>query len=364
MHVVRGLGAALAVTALLAACGSPSSASGGTPTASGASQTNGTSSATASLASLYQKAKQEGQVVWVVGASVSTFQPVVQAFEKKYPGITPKLLTIPTPEIAAKIITEEAAGQVSMDLANGRFDTMGPLLSKGLVVPITNAMQLGVSSSHVLLNGDLLRDYDFVNGWEYNTNLVKTAQLPHSWTSLLAPMWSAGKIVLTAQGSLGGAEANVLTGKWTMSQYESYVKKLKAQKPQVDANGPTALNTIASGRAELGAVPLVLLAQQHQQGAPVGVAPVGTVISLASGTFIPKGAKDPAAAELLSLFLASQGAASAWNQMGYGLSTPCSASYVAQQLCNAHVKVLQDTLSLNSKLTQLEKINNQLISAP
>ena len=86
---------------------------------------------------LYEAAKKEGQVVWYTSLIVNqAVRPLVEAFNKKYPGVEVKYARGDSGPNAIKVINEARAGRVEGDVFDG-IATTAPLLKAGLVEPFT-----------------------------------------------------------------------------------------------------------------------------------------------------------------------------------------------------------------------------------
>ena len=82
---------------------------------------------------LYEAAKKEGQVVWYTSLIVNqAVRPMVDAFNKKYPGIEVKYNRGDSGPNAIRVINEARAGKVTSDVFDG-IATTPPLLKAGLV---------------------------------------------------------------------------------------------------------------------------------------------------------------------------------------------------------------------------------------
>ena len=82
---------------------------------------------------LYEAAKKEGQLVWYTSLIVNqAVRPLVEAFNKKHPGIEVKYARADSGPNAIKIMNEAQAGRPQSDVFDG-IDTTPPLLTAGLV---------------------------------------------------------------------------------------------------------------------------------------------------------------------------------------------------------------------------------------
>src|SRR3954463_5821693 len=88
-------------------------------------------------AALYEAAKKEGEVVWYTSLIVNqAVRPLVEAFNKKYPGIAVKYARADSGPTAIKIMNEAQAARPQSDVFDG-IDSTPPLLNAGLVEPFT-----------------------------------------------------------------------------------------------------------------------------------------------------------------------------------------------------------------------------------
>jgi ABC-type Fe3+ transport system substrate-binding protein len=82
---------------------------------------------------LYESAKKEGEVIWYTSLIVNqAVRPLIDAFNKKYPGIGVKYSRGDSGPNAIKVINEARAGRVEGDVFDG-IATTPPLLQAGLV---------------------------------------------------------------------------------------------------------------------------------------------------------------------------------------------------------------------------------------
>src|ERR1700674_5250273 len=74
-------------------------------------------------AALYQAAKREGEVVWYTALIVTqAVRPLIEAFNKKYPGIEVRYARADSGPTAIKIMTEARAGKVQSDVFDELFN--------------------------------------------------------------------------------------------------------------------------------------------------------------------------------------------------------------------------------------------------
>src|SRR6266702_90242 len=84
---------------------------------------------------LIEAAKKDGEVVWYTTLVVTQIvRPLVQAFEKKYPGIKVSYTAAPFQEVATRIVNEGRAANVKADLFDGGA-TFYPINAAGFAAP-------------------------------------------------------------------------------------------------------------------------------------------------------------------------------------------------------------------------------------
>lgn len=364
-----GLAVLSLAATMLSACGSTASsnsAAAGTTTSStpNSQNTQGTTSSgpTASLATLYNKAKAEGTVTWEVGSPVTQYKPLVDAFEHQYPGITVNMINVQGTQVAGQVISE--GSKIDYTLITTSAGDVVPLINDKLVAK-EDWTKYGIPSTKVVMDGYLLHVYDFAIGWFYNTQKLAKAAAPQSFTQVIKSTWQGDKVGINAQ-DVFAIEGNYVDGTWSKTKYIEEVRAMKAQNwPQVLA-GATLLQDVASGQYELG---LTALAQipifVKTKGAPLAIAPISPITAQIESPVVLTNAHHPAAAELLAVYLASKPAEKLWSTtIGRGLLSPCTASYLAQMVCKAGAKVdYIRTLAQAQRYQEALTLNKQVFKA-
>jgi iron(III) transport system substrate-binding protein len=274
------------------------------------------------LSALYAQAKKEGSVNLSVETSTTSYAALIAGFDAKYPGINVSMVDTPDPELASTIISQADTGNLQVDLALGRPEEIGDLVSRNLIAQ-PNWATLGIANSQILLGDRLVKDSDFVTGVVYNTNLVSKADAPKTWRDLLLPKWSGGKIAVDGE-STNGFESELVSQAWTQNEYVGYLKKLHAQKPLVIYSAAPLLSALAQGQAAIGLAPLTIVSALIAKGAPLAVAPIQPLVTSPDSIFVLRHAAHPAAAELLAAYLGSDAAKTEWRTGGWTDATPAS----------------------------------------
>ena len=257
-------------------------------------------------AALYEAAKEEGSVTWYTGLiPEQVVVPLKKKFESKYPGVDLKYFRAGSDEIAAKILTEARAGKPASDVWDGAHAAEA-LKEAGAAE--------AYESPHLADHPEELRDTDgywaavniYVKGIAYNTDMVKSEDVPKTFDDLLDPAWK-GQMAWTPEAT-GGADfiGNVMN---TMGEEAgtAYVDKLGDQDINVvQVSSRELLNQVVSGQ-----YPIVLqvfnnhVALDAASGAPVGFSPLTAASKQLNPLGLTAGSKHPNAGRLLVDYLLS-----------------------------------------------------------
>lgn len=323
----RGLMAAvLAAGLILAACGS-----------TGGSNSN-SQSQNVSPSSLYQDAKKGGSLTWLGQFSESQAAPIIQAFEKQYPGIDIKYSDVKPTEAMTQIQVQEHARNVQVDVAGVTGTNAPDLLNLKIIDDTLPLAKLGVAKEATAFNPGLINDFSIGDYIVYNTSKVTPADAPKSWTDLVDEKWK-GKLAVDGRGSFLNSFYNSGQGDKGLD----LARKLAATKPSYQANLEQVLAAVASGQYAVGtAVISQVLTAQHA-GKPIGIARVAPVNMDQHWLYVPKGAPHRSAGALFSSWMVSKEGQAALAQSSNSrvpLTTQCpgSGGPAVQSLCDNQIK--------------------------
>lgn len=209
----------------------------------------------------------------------------------------------------AKVLTEITAGSPpSYDLLQQNVFASGlPLYAAKALEPIPwRELFPWITEKDLVWNGQAaLFETQFVLP-EYNTKLVKPADVPKSWDDLLDPKWK-GKLSVLVYPDPWALLAQ--PSGWGKEKMFAYLKKLLQLNPKI-GRFPEVHTWVVSGETPMAwgnQRERGVLAQQ--KGAPIDfAAKIDPIIGWPVANVVPKGARHPNAAALLaSVFLTEAG---------------------------------------------------------
>jgi len=209
---------------------------------------------------LYEAAKKEGQLVWYTSLIVNqAVRPLVEAFNKKYPGIEVKYARADSGPNAIKIMNEAQAGRPQSDVFDG-IDTTPPLLTAGLV-------ERYVPSATDKYPAELK---DPAGRWNalvvyfltpaVNTSIVPTSERPKTPQDLLHPRWK-GKIAWsTVPASGSGVYVGSVLQTMGEEQGMAFLRALAKQDIiNVDATNRAILDQVIYGQYPMGSASSIIM---------------------------------------------------------------------------------------------------------
>ncbi len=252
--------------------------------------------------------QKEGEVAWYSTLIVNQIlRPMVDAFQKKYPGITVHYSRSTNSDVALKITNEARARRVQADVFDGT-NSIYPLLEARLVAAYAPKSAVGYPAELKDPGGLWTAMNLFFLTAAYNTSQVKPADVPQTYADLLDPKWK-GKIAWTNDPTPQGPPGFIHNILATMGEQQgmAYLKKFAAQEPVfIPASQRVVLDKVIEGD-----YPLAVMTFNHHstisaaQGAPVQwikMQPLSESVNLIG---IVKDAPHPNAARLLEEFILS-----------------------------------------------------------
>ncbi|HSF56506.1 MAG TPA: extracellular solute-binding protein [Candidatus Binatia bacterium] len=198
-----------------------------------------------------EAAKQEGKVI-VYGAQVpQAMKPLHAAFEKKY-GITVEYWRGDSTKVSERALTEWRAGKPGFDVVEGNRGVQLIMRDEGL-------FQKFIPPSSEKFPAQFREKDGMITPWRvlpisilYNTDMVKSGDLPKTFDDLLSAKWT-GKITMP-DPTRHTTTAQFL---WNLSKFKGdkwldFVRAFAKQKPLLVESLATVPNTIIKGEAPVG----------------------------------------------------------------------------------------------------------------
>ena len=198
-----------------------------------------------------EAAKQEGKVN-VYGAQVpQAMKPLHAAFEKKY-GITVEYWRGSSTQVSERALTEWRAGKPGFDVVEGNRGVQLIMRDEGL-------FQKFIPPSSEKFPAQFKEKDGMITPWRvlpisilYNTDMVKTGDLPKTFDDLASPKWT-GKITMP-DPTRHTTTAQFL---WNLNKFKGdkwldLVKALAKQKPLLVESLAPVTTTIIKGEAPVG----------------------------------------------------------------------------------------------------------------
>ena len=198
-----------------------------------------------------EAAKQEGKVV-VYGAQVpQAMKPLHAAFEKRY-GIAVEYWRGDSTKVSERALTEWRAGKPGFDVVEGNRGVQLIMRDEGL-------FQKFIPPSSEKFPAQFKEKDGMITPWRvlpisilYNTDMVKSGDLPKTFDDLLNPKWT-GKITMP-DPTRHTTTAQFL---WNLSKFKGdkwldFVRALAKQKPLLVESLAPVTTTIIKGEAPVG----------------------------------------------------------------------------------------------------------------
>jgi len=258
---------------------------------------------------LLEGARKEGQVVIYSAMIVNqALRPLLDSFNKKYPGVRASYWRGDSEDIAAKLAAESRARNLGVDVVEGTG--VGELVIQGGLVqpfftPEIKSIPENLRDPRQLWVPTRLSYFSIA----YNTRLVPPDRVPKTFEDLLDPQWK-GKISWRI-GSSSGTPLFItnLRMAWGEDKAMAYFRKLADQKIVNFGSGSarTLVDRVVAGEY---AIALNIFAHHPiisaAKGAPVNSQLMNPVATTTATAAIPKGVRRPHAALLLVDFIISK----------------------------------------------------------
>ena len=274
---------------------------------------------------LIDAARKEGQVVWYSGLIVNQIvRPLVEGFEKTYPGIKVQAGRLTSSEAALKIMNEARAGKPQADIFDGTA-LVFRLTTAGVVEPYRPASAAGFPEGRIAGDGTWTALNLYVMTAAINTDTITDKDAPKTLADLLDPKWR-GKIAWTNDPTTAGPPGFIGGVLTSMGQDKGmeYLRKLAGQKiVNVPAAQRVVLDQVIAGQYSIG----LMTFNYHSvisaaDGAPVRWVAMEPAIELPNPGGLVKNAPHPNAGKLLLDYICSPEGQAVFREANYIPANP------------------------------------------
>jgi iron(III) transport system substrate-binding protein len=329
-------------TTAAAPAGSPAvAASPGASPAAGAQPAGGASTTAAApkpaaedLNALYEEAKKEGSFNFYATLNTQNGQPVIEKFQKKYPGVKVNY-NRQTSEKLEEVMTQEAkAGKMSWDVVEVNEDVLLRLIDAGYIGTYVPSAAAAFPDNLRDPKGMWVSDRVNAQTPSINTSLTKPDETPKTWDDMTKPAW---------KGRVAVEEGNVLLftaqkEEWGKDKALAFWKAIAANEPQIRSGNTMTAQLLAAG--EFAAAVNIYSGETErlrQQGAPTKVVAVDPVFLQLQLVSIGAKAASPNAAKLFINWLLGDEGQASYNEVGILPARPDMFKKGAEYLGDARI---------------------------
>lgn len=251
-------------------------------------------------------AAKPGNIIWYESSPENQAQKIAAAFHKRFPALTLQhIRDTGGNSIGARVVQESLGGTRTADVITSGASTMRPLAARGLLRTL-DGKSLGLSAELAPTPYGIVTTAVFYV-IIYNTDEVSPADAPKQWADLLNPKWD-GKIAIWVRGEGQGA----LSKAWGVDKVADYVGKMNALHPNLLQSTFPLAQQIAAGESEVGFTLYHSAQPALRSGAPIKVVVADPVPAGLLYSEVPAKAQNPDGGLLLSLWLATDEGAKAY----------------------------------------------------
>jgi iron(III) transport system substrate-binding protein len=252
-------------------------------------------------AKLIDAAKKEGKLVWYTSTNVTESKPLLDDFEKLYPGIRGEIFRASGEKTLNRIITEARANHSEFDIVT--ISEVDALIDAKLLAPYRSAEAKSFIPEFKDPNGYWTAIYINYATIGYNPKMVSDKEAPKQWEDLLDAKWK-GKFAIDQEqypwfGTLHKA--------WGRERAQKYMRALAKQNIQWRKGHTLIAQLMAAGEFPLGVVYAHRIEEMKQRGAPVEwVNTVNPIVVTVNAAGLSTKPQHPNAAKLFYDFLLSK----------------------------------------------------------
>jgi iron(III) transport system substrate-binding protein len=252
-------------------------------------------------AKLVEGAKKEGKLIWYTSTNVTESKPLVDDFEKLYPGIKGEIFRASGEKTLNRIVTEARANHSEFDIVT--ISEVDALIDAKLLAPYRSPEAKSFIPEFKDPNGYWTAIYINYATIGYNPTLVSEKDAPKQWEDLLDPKWRGKLSIDQEQYPWYGT----LHKSWGRERAQKYMRTLAKQNIQWRKGHTLITQLMAAGEFPLGVVYAHRVEEMKQRGAPVEwVNTVNPIVVTVNAAGISAKPQHPNTAKLFYDFLLSK----------------------------------------------------------
>jgi len=210
-----------------------------------------------------EKANREGEIVWYTPTAIEDSQRIIQAFEKKYPGIKVRLFRNRETALLPRIFSEKQAGRPIVDVTSLRGIGYYQLWKRNLIQPYISPESAVYPKGFKDPKGYWTDLYDTYYVWSHHTGLMKNP--PRSYEEIVHPRY---------RGRIGMDTDEVewyagLIESWGKERAARFLKNLAAQQIRFRDGHTLIAQLMAAGEFEITLAFSERIDKMKSDGAPV-----------------------------------------------------------------------------------------------
>ncbi|MSP41707.1 MAG: extracellular solute-binding protein [Deltaproteobacteria bacterium] len=253
---------------------------------------------------MIEAAKKEGGLDWWSTIAQDQSQKIIDEFMKRYPFIKASYWRSGTVGLHNKILIEDRAGRTSWDVVSQTApEFIVELKVRKLIAAYNSPERRNFSADFKDKEGFWTGTYALPTGLGFNTQQVKTNDVPKSYQELLDPKWKGRKI------SVDDESYELLIGliqSWGKDKAVEYLKRVAAQEPMIGRGHSQRTQLLAAGEFPLAIAYTHTVEHSKSQGNSVDWANLEPVVIKFDGIMLGSKAAHPNAARLFIDFILSQ----------------------------------------------------------
>ncbi len=253
-------------------------------------------------ARLLEGARREGSVAVYTSLAPTEAAPLVEAFEKKYPGVKVQMWRSLSEGIVQRAITEMRGRRHTVDVIETNAPEMEGMARENVLSAFHSPYLADLPEAVIPKHGQWVPDRLNFFVVAYNTKRLRPEDLPKTYEGFLDPKWK-GRIALEATDA---EWMGAVTKQWGEARALPFFRKLGEMKPEFRKGHVLLMQLISTGDVEIGLTAYHANAESFKKrGAPVDWAAVEPVIARPQGVGVARLAPHPHAALLFADFMLS-----------------------------------------------------------